>query len=75
MIRQIVKPCNSGWDMNIRSHTWSQDLTKLRFLMSRGRKNSVRDKGIDKKWIYLERKTLYRVWAISEGEGCTSVGS
>ena len=33
---------------------------KLRFLMSHGRKNSVRDKVIGKKWIYLERNTLPR---------------
>ena len=36
--------------------------------MSHRRKNSVRDKVIGKKWIYLERNTLYRVWAISEGK-------
>ena len=41
---------------------------KLRFLMSHHRKNSVRDKVIGKKWIYLERNTLHRVWAISEGK-------
>ena len=28
--------------------------------MSHRRKNSVRDKVISKKWIYLERKTLHR---------------
>ena len=28
--------------------------------MSHGRKNSVRDKVIGKKWIYLERNTLHR---------------
>ena len=33
---------------------------KLRFLMSHRRKNSVRDKVIGKKWIYLERNTLHR---------------
>ena len=33
---------------------------KLRFLMSRCRKNSVRDKVIGKKWIYLERYTFLR---------------
>ena len=33
---------------------------KLRFLMSYHRKNSVRDKVIGKKWIYLERNTLHR---------------
>ena len=36
---------------------------KLRFLMCHCRKNSVRDKVIGKKWIYLERDTD-RVWAI-----------
>ena len=40
---------------------------KLRFLMSHHRKNSVRDKVIGKKWTCLERNTLHRVWAISEG--------
>ena len=30
---------------------------KLRFLTSHHRKNSVRDKVIGKKWIYLERNT------------------
>ena len=39
---------------------------KLRFLMSHHRKNSVRDKVIGKKWVYLERNTLHRVGAISE---------
>ena len=29
--------------------------------MSHHRKNSVRDKVMDKKWIYLERNTLYRL--------------
>ena len=33
---------------------------KLRFLMSHGRKNSVRDKVIGKKWVYLERYTFHR---------------
>ena len=33
---------------------------KLRFLMFHRRKNSVRDKEIGKKWIYLERNTLHR---------------
>ena len=44
----------------VRSHTWFQDLMKLRFLMSHCRKNSVRDKVMGKKWIYLERSTLHR---------------
>ena len=32
---------------------------KLRFLMSHHRKNSVRDKVMGKKWIYLERSALH----------------
>ena len=43
---------------SLKSHSWSQDLMKLRFLMSHHRKNSVRDKMIGKKWIYLERYTF-----------------
>ena len=34
---------------------------KLSFLMSHHRKNTVRDKVIGKKWVYLERNTLHRV--------------
>ena len=71
----LLKPCTSDWDLNprggtrtqpkptvfqLRSHTWFQDLMKLRFLMSHRRKNSVRDKVIGKKWVYLERNTLHR---------------
>ena len=41
---------------------------KLNFLMSHCRKNSARDNVTGKKWIYLERNTLHRMWAISEGE-------
>ena len=42
---------------------------RFRFLMSHCRKNSVRDKVIGKKWIYLERYTLQRQNAvISKGE-------
>ena len=33
---------------------------KLKFLMSYCRKNSVRDKVIGEKWIYLERNRLHR---------------
>ena len=70
-----MKPCTSDWDLNprartqtwpkptvfqLRSHTWFQDLMKLRFLMSHRRKNSVRNKVIRKKWIYLERNTIHR---------------
>ena len=36
--------------------------------MSHLRKNSVRNKMIGKKWIYLKRNTIHRVWAISEGK-------
>ena len=43
-----------------KSHTWSQDLMKLRFFMSQHRKNSVRDKVIDEKWTCLERDTFHR---------------
>ena len=50
------------------SHTWFQDIMKPRFWMSLHRNNSVRDKVIGKKWIYLERNTLHRVWIISVGE-------
>ena len=41
---------------------------KVRFLMSHCRKNSVRDRVKCKKWIYLERNILHRMWAISEGK-------
>ena len=51
-----------------RSHTKFEDLMKLRFFMSHRRKNSVREKVIGKKWIYSERNTLHRVWAVSEGK-------
>ena len=37
---------------------------KSGLLMSHGRKNSVRDTGIGKKWVYLERNTVP-----SEGRG------
>ena len=39
---------------------------KLRFFMSHRRKNSVRDKVIAKKWIYLERYTFHRQCAPSQ---------
>ena len=69
----ILKPFTSDWDSNPAKtpSTWFQDLTKLRFLMSHCRKNSVRDKVIRKKWIYSdsERSTLHRqIVAITEGE-------
>ena len=37
---------------------------KLSFFKSHHRKNSVRDKVIDKKWIYLERYTFHRQNAV-----------
>ena len=40
--------------------------------MSHGRKNSVRDKVIGKKWVYLERNTPHRQ---SEGPGEGEYGS
>ena len=36
--------------------------------MSNHRKNSVRDKVKDKKWIYLERYSIERMWSIAKGE-------
>ena len=56
----------SGSDSN------PQDLVKLRFLMSHYRENSVRNKEMGKKWIYLlkfrEKHTPQTVWAISESK-------
>ena len=50
----------------------TQDLVKLRFLMSYHRENSVRDKEMDKKLIYLfkfrEKHTPQTVWAIAESK-------
>ena len=44
----------------LRSQTCFQDLMKLRFLVSHCRKNSLKEKVIGKRWIYLERNTLHR---------------
>lgn len=56
----------SGSDSN------PQDLVKLRFLMSHYRENSVRNKEMGKKWIYLlkfrEKHTPQTVCSISEGK-------
>ena len=50
----------------------TQDLVKLRFLMSYHRKNSARDKEMGKKLIYLfkfrEKHTPQTVWAIAESK-------
>ena len=63
-------PCQSpawklnpdGWDSKVakthclvRSYIWFQDRMKLKLLMSRHRKNSVRDRVVGKKQIYLKR--------------------
>ena len=48
----------------LKSLTQCQDLLKLRFFMSHGRKNSMREKVIDKKRICLERYTFHRQNAI-----------
>ena len=58
-----------GWDSNrAKTHgTWFKNLMKLKFLMSHHRKNSVRDKVIGEKWVYLERNiSTDRVWSISD---------
>ena len=44
------------------------DSLRLRFFVSQHRKNSVRDKVMGKKLIYLERNTIHRIWAILEGK-------
>ena len=46
---------------------------KLSFLMSHCRKNSVRDKVIGNKWIYLKRNTLHRQCGLSQNVSCCSV--
>ena len=47
----------------------------LRFLMSHWGKNSVKDKVIGKKWIYLERNTLLTEFAISEASAALEAHS
>ena len=51
------------WDFNPLSFklTWSQDLTKLKFLMSLHRNNSLRDKVLSS---YFQRCTLYKQNAV-----------
>ena len=53
---------------SLKPHSWSQNFMKLRFLMSRHRKNSIRGKVIGKKQIYL---STTRAWGLSGfiGEG------
>ena len=57
-----LNPCDLDSNLVKTHSTWFQELTKLRFLMSHCRKNSVRDRVIGKKWIYSdsERSTLHR---------------
>ena len=62
LVRGLQPGLNPDWDLNpwffkLRSHSWSQDLMKLTFLMPPHWKNAVRDKVIGKKQIYLERNT------------------
>ena len=47
---------------------------KLRFWMSHRRKNSVRDKVVSKKWIYLERNTLQSVGHLRRQEQPQGMG-
>ena len=86
----MVKPFTSGWNLNpygwdsnpAKTHSdWFQNLMKLRFLMSHHRRNSVRDKVIGKKQIYLdsERSALHgqsvgrhRGWALAVKCGVAS---
>ena len=65
-----TNPCGQAktYGVQLRSHIWFLDLMKLRFSMSHHGKNSVRDKVIGNKWIYLETHSVFRVWAISEGK-------
>ena len=58
----------------LRSHAWSQNLIKLRFSMSHCRKNSVRDRVIDRKWIYLDTQSIDRLQSISKGEMRMALG-
>ena len=71
-------PCS--WDSNpVKTllGTWPNNLliriTHL-FFVSLHRRNSVRNKVIGKKWIYSERNTVRRVWAIAEGEWAPNCG-
>ena len=48
------------WSLGLLTEITHQDLIKLRFFMSHHGKNSVRDKVMGKKWIYLERNTPHR---------------
>ena len=60
-----MKPCNSDWALNPLQtfnwdHTWSQDLTRFRFVIVSSQKE-LTDKVVGKMWIYLEKNTLHRL--------------
>ena len=65
----VLKAFTSDWDLNpTKTHGLPTKKTHLvsrpneaQVLRSHHGKNPVRDKVIDKKWIYLERNTLYRL--------------
>ena len=62
--------CGDSNSAKILLGTGSHMARILRVLMSRCRKNSVRNKVLGKKWIYLDRNTHHRqsVWAAAEGK-------
>ena len=78
---------NPDWDLNpcsrthpAKTHSLPTEVTYLVSGLNEAQvldvslQNSVRDKVIGNKWIYLERNTPQsRVWAISEGEKSTRV--
>ena len=51
---------NPQSSFQLRSHTWFQNVMNLSFSLSHHRKNSLRNKVIGKKLIYLERNTPHR---------------
>ena len=63
-----LNPWSFKWD-----HVWSQDFNEAQVLHVSIQKNSMRDKVIGKRSIYLERNTLHRVWAILIDESGTRV--
>ena len=55
-----------GLEPNQNPQYWSQDLMKLRFLMSHHKKNSVRNKVIVRIGFYSEIHSIDRMWASKE---------
>ena len=56
---------DTDWDLNPLSFNWkithlASGVTEAKVLYVSWQKNSVREKGIGKKWIYLERYTFHR---------------